>query len=315
MSHSQRTGIECMSRYEEKLSQTTLIASPGRAWRSASPFIWSENGGGGGENGHIRFFLKKCIQGEMSGEYIRSYQLMCLFFSTLCFWVLTVFAFAALPEAREIILMSQEGQEQIDVQIAKLQKAIKRNPDRAMPLVERLGWLFVAKARVSNDPGFYKLAEQCALVMVSDKPKSPEALMLSGHIMHEMHRFHDAERVGRELVLAEPDRWQSHAVLGDALMEQGELGTAVGEYQKMIDIRPCAQTYSRVAHMRWLKGDLDGAINMMRLSVEAGDTHDPEPAAWAYSRLAFYQLQAGDQKSANWSIDRQSRRHRSKSGP
>ena len=122
MSHSQRTGIECMSRYEEKLSQTTLIASPGRAWRSASPFIWSENGGGGGENGHIRFFLKKCIQGEMSGEYIRSYQLMCLFFSTLCFWVLTVFAFAALPEAREIILMSQEGQEQIDVQIAKLQK-------------------------------------------------------------------------------------------------------------------------------------------------------------------------------------------------
>jgi tetratricopeptide (TPR) repeat protein len=42
--------------------------------------------------------------------------------------------------------------------------------------LERLGWAFVTKARVSFDPGFYKLAEQCALCIESQKPHSPEAL-------------------------------------------------------------------------------------------------------------------------------------------
>jgi len=48
----------------------------------------------------------------------------------------------------------------------------------------------------------------------------------------------------------------------------------------MIDIRPCLQTYARVAHVRWLKGDLDGAIELMEQAVKAGSTREPEPAAW-----------------------------------
>ena len=58
-----------------------------------------------------------------------------------------------------------------------------------------------------------------------------------------------------------------YGLLGDALMEQGRLAEAVAAYQRMVDLRPDLQSYSRVAHIRWLKGDLDGAIEVARLAA------------------------------------------------
>jgi len=45
--------------------------------------------------------------------------------------------------------------------------------------------------------------------------------------------------------------------------------------------------------MRWLKGDLEGAIEAMQLAVSASSPSDAESAAWVNTRLAFYQFQAG----------------------
>ena len=72
----------------------------------------------------------------------------------------------------------------------------------------------------------------------------------------------------------------------------------------MIDIRPCLQTYARVAHIRWLKGDLEGAAELMTIAVEESSERDPEPAAWAYTRLGTYQLQAGNTADAARSLKR-----------
>jgi Tfp pilus assembly protein PilF len=45
--------------------------------------------------------------------------------------------------------------------------------------------------------------------------------------------------------------------------------------------------------VRWLKGDLDGAREAMKLAARAATPHDPESAAWVNSRLAWYEFQAG----------------------
>src|ERR1700722_3512965 len=66
----------------------------------------------------------------------------------------------------------------------------------------------------------------------------------------------------------------------------------------MIDLRPDLQSYTRVAHLRWLKGDLEGALEVMRMAVTSGSPRDPEPTAWAYTRLGIYQLQAGNPEMA-----------------
>ena len=203
-------------------------------------------------------------------------------------------------DARLLILSPQSGNGKVDQEIARLQAKI-RDGYNADPLIVELGWAFVAKARLTSDPGFYKIAEQCASLAGEDS----DSLLLRGHILHALHRFNEAELVARKIAASDSfARWQTYALLGDALMEQGKLSEALNAYQRMIDIRPCLQTYARVAHFRWLKGDLAGAEELMRMAVSAGNSRDPEPAAWAYSRLAFYQFQGGKSKAAAQSLVR-----------
>jgi tetratricopeptide (TPR) repeat protein len=87
-------------------------------------------------------------------------------------------------------------------------------------------------------------------------------------------------------------------LLGDALMEQGRLEEAAPAYQKMLDLKPDLQGYARAAHMRWLKGDLEGAIEMMDLAVKASSPRVPEAAAWVHSRQALYFWQDGQNTQA-----------------
>jgi tetratricopeptide (TPR) repeat protein len=77
-------------------------------------------------------------------------------------------------------------------------------------------------------------------------------------------------------------------------MEQGKLAEAVDAYQKMMDQKPSPEAYSRVAHIRWLKGDLSGAIEAMQMAADASGSGAPESAAWFRTRLALYELQVGD---------------------
>jgi tetratricopeptide (TPR) repeat protein len=163
---------------------------------------------------------------------------------------------------------------------------------------EQLGYRFIARARLSNDAGFYTLAEQAALCMASVDPADPAALLLRGHVLHQMHRFGEAELIARRLVTVR-EFVLDYGLLGDALMEQGRLGEAAAAYQRMIDLKPFYQSYTRAAHLRWLKGDLDGAIEMMQAAIRAVSPRDPESAAWAYSRLAFYELQRGRLEDAS----------------
>ena len=115
--------------------------------------------------------------------------------------------------------------------------------------------------------------------------------------MHQLHRFAEAERIARDLV-AKRTFVLDYGLLGDAVMEQGRLTEAAEAYQKMIDLKPFYQSYTRAAHLRWLKGDLGGAIDVMRLAVGAASPRDPESSAWAWTRLAAYELQAGRTSAA-----------------
>jgi tetratricopeptide (TPR) repeat protein len=178
-----------------------------------------------------------------------------------------------------------------DADITKLQRDLRdrRAPGRA---AEQLGYRFISRARVSNDAGFYKVAEQAAACLESIDPSDASALLLRGHVLHQMHRFAEAEAIARRLV-AMREFVLDYGLLGDVLMEQGRLADAAVAYQKMIDLKPFYQSYTRAAHLRWLKGDLAGAISLMDKAVKAASPRDPESIAWAYTRLASYELQRG----------------------
>ena len=200
-----------------------------------------------------------------------------------------------------LTLAPPEGAEKEDLEIIRLQNKVRTTSD-STGWKEQLGWAFVQKARVSFDPGYYKLAEQCALCLETSKPGCAEALLLRAHVLNNLHQFKEAEALARELVKSRGLHFD-YGVLGDALMEQGKLDQAVVAYQAMMDQKPSPQAYSRAAHIRWLKGDLTGAIELMSWAAGASSPRDPESAAWTRVRLARYEWQAGDSKRALELID------------
>jgi tetratricopeptide (TPR) repeat protein len=200
-----------------------------------------------------------------------------------------------------LALLPHEGTDKEDLEIIRLQIKV-RNASDSTAWLEQLGWAFVAKARVSFDPGFYKLAEQCALCLDAKKPGCAEALLLRAHVLNSLHKFKEAETTARELVKKRGLHFD-YGVLGDALMEQGKLGEAFVAYQAMMDQKPSPQAYSRAAHMRWLRGDLPGAIELMSWAAGASNPHDPESGAWTRVHLARYEWQAHDTKMALELID------------
>ncbi len=178
-----------------------------------------------------------------------------------------------------------------DPEIAKLQGDLRAR-HAAARAAEQLGYRFVARARAASDQAGYAVAEQAAACLESMQPDDPSALLLRGHVLHQMHRFGEAEALARRLV-AKREFVLDFGLLGDVLLEQGRVTDAAEAYQKMIDLKPFYQSYTRAAHLRWLRGDLAGAIDMMRAAVKAASPRDPEALAWAYARLATYELQRG----------------------
>jgi len=233
--------------------------------------------------------------GEESGEqmdwYVKASALVLLFVSIRC----ANRSHEAENDPCVVALAPQGGEAKEDVAIAELQEKARGSHQRLANL-ERLGWTFVAKARASYDPGFYKLAEQTALCLESkksDRAAGHAALLLRGHVLHNLHRFAEAEVLARKLV-AERGLSFDYGLLGDVLLEQGALDEAIAAYQQMMDQKPSPQAYVRSAYVRWLKGDLSGAIEVMRLAAGASGAADAESAAWAQARLAMFELQVGD---------------------
>jgi tetratricopeptide (TPR) repeat protein len=200
------------------------------------------------------------------------------------------------PDSCTVALARGQEWNERDRAIARAQQEA-RNSARTREALERLGYLYVARARLNNDAGDYTLADMAATCLAASYPGDTAALLLKGHVLHQLHRFREAEHVARVLV-AKRTVVLDYGLLGDALMEQGRLAEAGDAYQKMLDLKPFYQSYARAAHLRWLKGDLDGATEVMRLAISSASPRDPESSAWAWTRLSAYELQANRLRDA-----------------
>jgi tetratricopeptide (TPR) repeat protein len=178
-----------------------------------------------------------------------------------------------------------------DPRVADLQQQARRARGGAHAL-EQLGFHYISRARRSNDPGDYTLAEHVAACLDLREPDHANGLLIRGHVLQQHHRFREAETLARKLV-ARREFVLDYGLLGDALMEQGKLTEAAAAYQRMIDIKPFYQSYIRAAHLRWLRGDRPGAGALVRQAIAAASPRDAEAVAWAYTRLAHYELQSG----------------------
>ncbi|MEM7282302.1 MAG: tetratricopeptide repeat protein [Pseudomonadota bacterium] len=162
--------------------------------------------------------------------------------------------------------------------------------------LEALGWIYVDIARTQSDERLIDYAGDAALCMLEKDPSSLSGKLLLGYVRHQQHRFSEARALARELVAAR-GYWFDHALLGDVVAEQGDLHTAVTAYEAMVSQRPGAQSFARIAHLRWLTGDVHGAISAARLAVGAA-SGSKEHSAWIQTKLGELLFFSGDLAAA-----------------
>ena len=202
------------------------------------------------------------------------------------------------PSALDIVLAAPSSPKS---EIARLQNEIEGAADPTAPL-ERLGFAFLAESRRTGDAGLQGLAELCGRAFLEANGDECSARFLIGLALHQKHDFAAAEREARHVV----DRRGApfdHGLLGDVLLDRGDLDGAALAYQAMLDARPDARGYARAAELRYRRGDVEGALSAIDMACAASSRRDPEGFAWIHARRAALELHAGRLDAAERSCD------------
>src|SRR5206468_7183344 len=100
-----------------------------------------------------------------------------------------------------------------------------------------------------------------------------------------------------ELIRIAPDDPWNFGTLGDSMMELGDYNAAADAYQTMVQLRPDMSSYNRAAYYRFVAGDAAGAIEIMKMAVDAG-SRSPENVAWCLVDLGNMQWKTGQVEAA-----------------
>ena len=175
--------------------------------------------------------------------------------------------------------------------LGQLQARLTKQPNDVATL-HRLAEAMLVRARIkpdARDTGQADAWIKRALRLAPDQAKSWE--LQAWHEMN-LHRFREAlsaiERAQKIALLSAV----SLGLQADALVELGRYDEALAVTQSLLDRTPGLPAYSRAAHLRFLHGDTEGAIELMQSAVRAGRPRTEE-TAWALLQLSGLYLQHG----------------------
>jgi len=178
-----------------------------------------------------------------------------------------------------------------------LLKKIKENPDDIKSKI-RLTALYLREARATGNYQYYDIAAMKLVKEVLKKdPNSFEALTFKALIFLSQHHFADGLAVAEQLRTSYPYDAFVHGMLVDANVEMGNYDSAVANSERMVSLRPDLRSYSRISYLREIHGDNAGAIEAMKMAVDAGAAGD-ETTEWSRIQLAKLYEHTGQMKYA-----------------
>ena len=162
-----------------------------------------------------------------------------------------------------------------------------------------LATVLLRLARVDADAALAREAEDIVRAAVARTPGDYQAQRMLATVLLSQHRFQEAIAEASRTRDRKPNDAWNYGALGDAHLELGHYEEARAAYDAMMAIRPSAQAYARVSHGFELSGDLDAALDAMRMATEATSPHDPESLAWHQTQLGHLYAEMGQLDDAN----------------
>ncbi|MDP9230445.1 MAG: tetratricopeptide repeat protein [Bacteroidota bacterium] len=180
---------------------------------------------------------------------------------------------------------------------ANLMKVIRTNPDDFKSRIA-LATLYIQEARITGNYVYYDVAAMKYVNEVLEKnPENFEALTLKALLYLSQHHFADGLVTAQKAKQINPYNAFVYGMLVDGNVEMGNYDSAVANSDKMVSIRPDIRSYSRISYLREIYGDYPGAIEAMKMAVEAGAPTE-EGTEWARVQLSHLYENIGDMRNA-----------------
>src|SRR5881628_1365057 len=176
-----------------------------------------------------------------------------------------------------------------DQLIKFFQSRVARDPDDVFSY-NKIGAVYVQKARESGDITYYALADVAArrsTQLVPQGPSAAAATTLLALVHHARHEFREALGQAQQALQLGGADVSPHAIAGDALVELGDYDGASRAYSRLLGLTGPRHPHGRLAYLRFLQSDAEAALAGMRRAVEAarGDSTSREPLAWSQAQL------------------------------
>jgi tetratricopeptide (TPR) repeat protein len=151
--------------------------------------------------------------------------------------------------------------------------------------------------RTRPDAAQFARAKEIASAEVKRSPGEARGWLLLAWSQMIEHRFAEALDSARTAERLAPRDARALALASDALVELGRYDEAVIVTQQLADNAPGIPAWTRAAHLRFLLGDLDGAIELASRAARAGRPRT-EATAWSWVDLARLYSYAGNHDAA-----------------
>ena len=176
-------------------------------------------------------------------------------------------------------------------EVAPAQAAVRMNPDDVAGL-DKLGLAYQQSARETGDPTYYTKSGEALRRALRLAPRDLIATSGLGSLALSRHRFREALALGRRAHAISPTTVRNYGVIGDALVELGRYREGFRAFDAMASMKPDVSSYARIGHARYLLGDVPGAIDALKLAVDAA-AGQGETEAWTHVQLSKVYFSVG----------------------
>ncbi|MCF0073386.1 tetratricopeptide repeat protein [Dyadobacter sp. CY261] len=181
--------------------------------------------------------------------------------------------------------------------VKELRAKIRENPSDVKPRLQ-IAVIYLSEARITGEhPYYYPAVLKILDDVLAIEPQNFEATTFKASVKMSQHQFAEARDLATKAREINPDNAYVYGVLVDANVELGNYTEAVTMSDKMQALKPSLEAYSRASYLREIYGNYPGAIEAMKLAVEAG-LPGSEPQCWAKTTLGHLYETTGQLKQA-----------------
>jgi tetratricopeptide (TPR) repeat protein len=168
--------------------------------------------------------------------------------------------------------------------VAELKLKISKEPGDIKSRLQ-IATIYLAEARITGEHPYYYPAILTILdgILAMD-PKNFEATTFKASVKMSQHQFSEAREIAEKARIINPNNAYVYGVLVDANVELGNYEEAVKMSDKMQQLKPSLESYSRASYLREIYGNYPGSIEAMKLAVQAG-LPGSEPQCWSKNIL------------------------------